>query len=98
MELGTHSDFLGVMTQPEMLSTFFCHDGGNTSKWRLKGHAEVKFFEWVASWACCITNPSDLGYDGSAFVLPPLDIVEIVTKSDNIEDDSGQMLMFAETV
>ena len=98
MELGTHSDFLGVMTQPEMLSTFFCHDGGNTSKWRLKGHAEVKFFEWVASWACCITNPSDLGYDGSAFVLPDLNIVEIVTKSDNIEDDSGQMLLFAETV
>jgi hypothetical protein len=98
MELGTHSDFLGVMTQPEMLSTFFCHDGGNTSKWRLKGHAEIKFFEWVASWACCITNPADLGYDGSAFNLPELNIVEIVTKSSNIEDDSGQMLLFAETV
>ena len=28
MELGTHSEFLGIMTQPEMLSTFFCHDGG----------------------------------------------------------------------
>jgi len=98
MELGTHSDFLGIMTQPEMLSTFFCHDGGNTSKWRLKGHAETKFFEWVASWACCITNPADLGYDGSAFILPELNIVEIVTKSDNIEDDSGQMLLFAETV
>jgi hypothetical protein len=98
MELGTHSDFLGIMTQPEMLSTFFCHDGGNTSKWRLKGHAETKFFEWVASWACCITNPADLGYDGSAFNLPELNIVEIVTKSSNIEDDSGQMLLFAETV
>ena len=98
MELGTHSDFLGIMTQPEMLSTFFCHDGGNTSKWRLKGHAEAKFFEWVASWACCITNPADLGYDGSAFFLPELNIVEIVTKSGNIEDDSGQMLLFAETV
>ena len=98
MELGTHSDFLGIMTQPEMLSTFFCHDGGNTSKWRLKGHAETKFFEWVASWACCITNPADLGYDGSAFFLPELNIVEIVTKSGNIEDDSGQMLLFAETV
>lgn len=98
MELGTHSEFLGIMTQPEMLSTFFCHDGGNTSKWRLKGHAETKFFEWVASWACCITNPADLGYDGSAFFLPELNIVEIVTKSGNIEDDSGQMLLFAETV
>ena len=98
MELGNHAEFVSAMSRTEMLATFFMHDGGNTSKWRLKGHAEVKFFEWVASWACCITNPSDLGYDGSAFVLPDLNIVEIVTKSDNIEDDSGQMLLFAETV
>lgn len=98
MELGTHSEFLGVMKQPEMLATFFCHDGGNTSKWRLKGHAESKFFEWVASWACCITNPADLGYDGSAFILPDLHIVEITTKSRDMMDGEGQYLMFAETV
>lgn len=97
MELGTHAHFLGIMTQPEMLSTFFCHDGGNTSKWRLKGHAESKFFEWVASWACCLTNPSDIGYDGSNFQLPELIIHEIVVKSDELIDNDGQMLMFAET-
>ena len=97
MELGTHSDFLGVMNQPEMLSTFFCHDGGNTSKWRLKGHAEQKFFEWVASWACCVTNPSDLGYDGSDFVLPPLRIVEHIVETAEKQDRDGQMLLFAET-
>lgn len=97
MELGTHSDFLGVMNQPEMLATFFCHDGGNTSKWRLKGHAEAKFFEWVASWACCITNPADLGYDGSNFVLPELQIREVVTKTKDLANREGQYLMFAET-
>ena len=97
MELGTHSDFLGVMNQPEMLATFFCHDGGNTSKWRLKGHAEQKFFEWVASWACCITNPADLGYDGSDFVLPELRIEEVVTKTKDMENREGQYILFAET-
>ena len=97
MELGTHSDFLGVMNQPEMLATFFCHDGGNTSKWRLKGHAEAKFFEWVASWACCITNPADLGYDGSDFVLPELEIEEIVTKTKDMANREGQYVLFAET-
>lgn len=97
MELGTHSDFLGVMNQPEMLATFFCHDGGNTSKWRLKGHAEAKFFEWVASWACCITNPADLGYDGSDFVLPELEIEEIVTKTKDMANREGQFVLFAET-
>lgn len=97
MELGTHSEFLGIMNQPEMLATFFCHDGGNTSKWRLKGHAETKFFEWIASWACCLTNPADLGYDGSDFILPELNIIEVVTKSKNMMDSEGQYLMFAET-
>ena len=98
MELGTHSDFLGVMNQPEMLATFFCHDGGNTSKWRLKGHAEKKFFEWIASWACCITNPADLGYDGSDFVLPELNITEIVTRTDGMSNREGQFALFAEAV
>lgn len=97
MELGTHSEFLGVMKQTEMLATFFVHDGGDTSKWRLKGHAEKKFFEWVASWACCITNPADLGYDGSAFVLPELHIEEVITKVKDMSDSSGQFLIFAET-
>jgi hypothetical protein len=42
MELGNHAEFLGVMTRAEMLATFFVHDGGDTQKWRLKGHAESR--------------------------------------------------------
>lgn len=97
MELGTHSEFLGIMTQPEMLSTFFVHDGGDTSKWRLKGHAEDKFFEWVASWACCLTSPADLDYEQDGYDLPPLNVHEIVVESDNLVDEDGQAMMFADT-
>lgn len=94
VELGTHAHFLGIMTQPEMLSTFFVHDGGDTSKWRLKGHAEKKFFEWVASWACCLTSPADLDYPADNFNLPALRIHEVIVDSDLLEDD-GQMALFA---
>jgi hypothetical protein len=38
-ELGTHAEFLGICTRAEMLAEFFTHDGGDTSVWRLKGHA-----------------------------------------------------------
>ena len=79
MEIGNHSEFLGIMKQTEMLSTYFVHDGGDTSHWRLKGHAKQRFFEWIASWACCITKPSDLGYEDAAYVLPELRIHEIKT-------------------
>jgi hypothetical protein len=78
MELGNQSEFLGVMSAQEMLATFFTHDGGDTGKWRLKGHGKVKFWEWMASWAICIRNPSDLGFDGSRYELPPIKIVEHV--------------------
>jgi hypothetical protein len=43
MELGNHAEFLGVMSRAEMLAMFFVHDGGETQKWRLKGHAEADF-------------------------------------------------------
>lgn len=73
MELGNHAEFLGIMSKTEMLSTFFVHDGGDTSKWRLKGHAEAEFWKWVASWAVMIRKPSDLGYEDKGFKLPPIE-------------------------
>nr|DAD63479.1 MAG TPA: Helicase of the snf2 rad54 family [Caudoviricetes sp.] len=74
MELCNHSEFLGVMSSNEMLATFFVHDGGDTSKWRLKRHAVRDFWQWVASWSVMLTNPADLGYDGGRYNLPPLHI------------------------
>ena len=84
MELCNHSEFLGIMTATEMLATFFTHDGGDTSKWRLKKHAVMKFWDWVASWAIMLTNPADIGYleDGMRYILPPLYMHEHVVLSD----------------
>lgn len=70
MELGNQAEFLGVMSRTEMLSMFFTHDGGNTSKWRLKGHAGGRFWQWMASWAAVLTSPRDLGYSGEGYALP----------------------------
>ncbi|MHA0111325.1 hypothetical protein ACXYUI_30035, partial [Klebsiella pneumoniae] len=54
MELGNQVEFLGLMKMQEMLAMFFTHDGGETSKWILKGHGKSRFWEWMASWAVCI--------------------------------------------
>lgn len=97
-ELGNHSDFLGIMTRQEMLATFFVHDGGNTSHWRLKGHAKKDFFKWLASWACCMTTPEDLGYPGDSYKLPELEIRERIVKSGGMWDGEGQSMLFAPTV
>lgn len=42
------------------------------AKWRLKGHAEKPFWQWVSSWARAIRRPSDLGFDDAQFILPEL--------------------------
>ncbi len=83
MELGNHAEFLGVMSRVEMLATFFVHDGGDTSKWRIKGHAETPFWSWVCSWACMVKQPSNLGYSDDGFVLPALRMHEHTVKVDH---------------
>lgn len=69
MELGQHSDFLGIMPGPEMLSRWFIADQSKMGKYRLKGHAVKPFWEWVASWSRCATLPSDLGGDDAGYIL-----------------------------
>lgn len=95
MELGNHSEFLGCMDRTEMLAMFFIHDGGDTSKWRLKGHASSKFWDWVASWACMVTKPSDLGYDDGEFELPELNINTHIIESGMNQE--GRLFAVTET-
>lgn len=90
MELGNQAEFLGVMTRTEMLATFFLHDSGNTSKWRLKGHAEDKFWSWLATWAVVLTNPSDLGYSGDGYDLPDMETFEHLVRPE-IETMDGNI-------
>jgi len=90
MELGNHSEFLGVMSLSEMLATFFTHDGGETQKWRLKRHGREDFWRWVCSWAAVVRRPSDLGYDDGAFELPPLVYHEHVVPSE--PSDAGLLV------
>ncbi len=86
MELGNHAEWLGVMTCTEMLATFFMHDGGDTSKWRLKGHARKEFWKWVCSWAIAIRSPEDIGHDGSKFKLPALHMHQVTVNSEVIPE------------
>jgi hypothetical protein len=93
MELGNHAEFMGVMSIAEMLTTWFYHDGGDTSQWVLKGHAEGKFWEWCSQWAIVIRKPSDLGYEDDGYNLPPLNINEIIVESQVGESDGQLMLV-----
>lgn len=84
MELGNQAEFVGVMSREEMLAMFFIHDGGDTAKWRLKGHGEFKFWEWLSTWAVVVRKPSDLGFEDDGYNLPELVIHEHIIDNQNI--------------
>lgn len=71
-EIGNHAEFLGIMTRLAMLSKFFVHDGGETQKWRLKGHAEGQFIAWLKQWSIVIDNPARYGFTQNSYELPEL--------------------------
>lgn len=85
VELGTSSEALGYLGYQDMIARFFTNKertGANRGgrwrpsageEWRFRGHAEVPFWRWTASWARALRRPSDLGYDDGRFVLPPLE-------------------------
>jgi len=89
MELGNHSEFLDVMSRNEMLAMYFVHDGGETAKWRLKGHAVKLFYQFIGTWAIMLNKPQDIGFDMIGYDLPTLNLIEkqIITPN----RDNGQL-------
>ena len=89
-ELGTSSEALGGLGYTDMLTRFFTNRQRTTTSraafaasgrdvgWRLKGHAEHPFWQWVATFARAMRRPSDYGYSDDRFHLPALDVRETV--------------------
>jgi DNA modification methylase len=88
MELGNHSEFLDVMSRNEMLAMYFVHDGGETSKWRLKGHAVKMFYNFVGSWAIMLNKPMDIGFEMIGYDLPKLNLLENQIKTPKRDNGS----------
>lgn len=100
VELGNHSEFLGVMTAGDMLTKFFIRDSNRASTFRLRGHAVKDFWAWVTEWAICLSRPSDLNpnYSDEGYNLPPLQLIPHRVGVDHTRawqpDKTGQIPMF----
>jgi len=88
MELGQHSEFLGAMSYLEMLAMFFVHDGGETSKWRLRKHAKDTFWKYVCTWSISVDNPKTLGFDDNGYDLPEIEYIEHIIP---VENNTGSL-------
>jgi DNA modification methylase len=94
-ELGQHAEFLGVCSPAQMLATYFINDTFNTGDWRLKKHAEGEFWRWLASWAACVSKPSDIGFPDDGYILPPLRMKTITVDVDESTDTGEDLFRIA---
>jgi len=104
-ELGTSSEALGGLGYMDMLTRFFTNKNRSVSSrgqrktmdgrmneadaFRLKGHAEEPFWQWVGTWARAIRKPSDYGFDDGGFTLPALSVREHIVHASRPAD--GQL-------
>lgn len=86
MELGQHSEFVGAMSYLEMLAMYFVHDGGETSKWRLRKHATDDFWKYVCTWSISLDNPSTFGFADCGYSLPEIEYIEHIIPVENNTD------------
>lgn len=91
LELGNHAAFLGIMPSNEMIMRFFQNDTMEAGAYVLKPHAADKFWQWCATWSVCLSNPSDLGYDGASYILPELKTTFIEVSTEGLEANEGEL-------
>jgi hypothetical protein len=89
MELGNHAQFLGVMNSNEMLSRWFYNDTMQAGGYKILPHGEDDFWQWVASWAACVSMPSDIGGSDDGYILPALTRIDHVVIPQDQKPDAG---------
>ena len=89
MEISNYAEFLDVMSRNEMLAMYFVHDGGETAKWRLKGHSVKLFYQFIGTWAIMLNKPQDIGFTMDGYALPTLNIIDHCIKTK--QRDNGQL-------
>jgi hypothetical protein len=98
MELGQQSQFLGVMESTDMLARWFFADQANMGRYRIKGPGVTDFWRWVASWARCISRPSDIGFSDDGYDLEPFEVFNHIVQADTSihagEEREGQQRLF----
>lgn len=80
-----------------MIGRWFIVSQQDANLYRLKKPAIVPFWDWVASWARCVSKPSDLGFSDEGYDLPPLEVVSSVVDFNSDSEDveaGGQAVLW----
>ena len=90
IEVLNHAAYLGRVSVKEALAMWFVQDQ-QVQDWRLKGHAEADFWQWVGSWAIAARKPDDIGHRMDGYDLPPLDMTDHVIAAPEDSVHNGEL-------
>ena len=97
-ELGQHSAILERPVSDANARPMVPRTTAPHGPWRMKRHAVRDFWDWVASWARCISKPSDIGFSDAGFEMPELRVHRHVVAADRLlepgEEKDGQFRLF----
>lgn len=105
LELGNHSEGLGVMPSNEMIARWFINSANDpgemmvAGKYKIKPHGKEDFWRWVATWAACISKPSDIGFSDEGYIRPEVNMKYHILPVDHTRawtkpDKKGQYSLF----
>lgn len=97
IEILNYADYLGVISRGHALTRFFQRDSTKAGHLTLYEHRKTEFWQWVSTWAAFINTPADYGYDGTAYELPELNIIDhcISYTDDSLHTDKyGTPMLF----
>lgn len=82
IEILNYADYLGVISRGHALTRFFQRDSQKAGNLKLYENKKEEFWQWVSTWAAFINTPSDLGYDDTGYIMPPLKIIHHCIKNE----------------
>lgn len=96
IEILNYAVFLGVVDRGHALTRFFQRDSTKAGNLTLYPNKKEEFWKWVSTWAVFINKPSDLGFDDTGYILPPLNVIEHVVNNytdQPIYDKDGRLIV-----
>ncbi|WP_036383990.1 DNA methyltransferase [Muricauda sp. MAR_2010_75] len=96
IEILNYAVFLGVVDRGHALTRFFQRDSTKAGNLTLYENKKEEFWKWVSTWAVFINKPSDLGFDDTGYILPPLNVIEHVVNNyttEPIYDKDGRLIV-----